>query len=464
MKYKLLIPLTLIAGLACAFPARAETQTEHDTRMAWFREARFGMFIHFGLYAVPAGEWKGKQYGEGVEWIQDQAKIPSAEYEQLLKQFNPVRYDPDVWVRLARDAGMKYIVITTKHHDGFCLWNSAQTDWDIASTPYQKDLLGPLAKACKKYGIRLCFYHSIMDWHHPEYGTKEPWRGNAATANPNMDKYTAYLKAQLDELLAYQPSLLWFDGEWESAWTHERGVDLYDYLRKKSPSLIINNRVDNGRNKMVGFVPDAKFKGDYCTPEQAIPATGLPGVDWESCMTMNVTWGYSAHDHEWKSTETLLRNLIDIASKGGNYLLNVGPTSEGLIPGPSIERLQGIAAWMKVNGDAIHGTTANPFTHAPAWGRCTSRRLPSGDTRLYLHVFNWPSDGSLMVDDLPNVPISAALLGRSGTPLKITREASGIRLAVPAQALDPIATVIVLDVKGVVESPRQPGSPAAAKP
>ncbi len=452
MKLKhLIIPIAVYAGLACATPARAETKPEHDARMAWFREARFGMFIHWGLYSLPAGEWKGEKVKGLAEWIQSEAKIPRAEYTPLKDRFNPVKFDADAWVRLAKDAGMKYIAITTKHHDGFCLWNSAHTDWGIASTPYKKDLLRPLAEACEKYGIRLCFYHSIMDWHHPEYGTKESWRGNAATANPDMDKYTAYLKAQLDELLGYNPCLLWFDGEWENAWTHERGVDLYDYLRKKSPSLIINNRVDNGRNKMVGFVPDSKFKGDFCTPEQAIPATGLPGVDWESCMTMNETWGYSTHDKAWKSTEMLLRNLIDIASKGGNYLLNVGPTSEGLIPGPSIERLQGIAAWMKVNGDAIHGTTANPFTNAAAWGRCTSRRLPSGDTRLYLHVFNWPTDGTLVVTGLTHEPVSASLLARPGTPLKITREAGLIRIAVSTQAPDPIATVIVLDVHGTTK-------------
>jgi alpha-L-fucosidase len=436
----------LAAMLSCAPPAQAETQAENDARMGWFREARFGMFIHWGLYAVPAGEWNGKKFDGGVEWIQCFAKIPTAEYTPLIEKFNPQRYDADAWVRLAKDAGMKYIVITSKHHDGFCLWDSAQTDWDVGATPYKEDLLKPLAEACAKHGIRLCFYHSIMDWHHPEWGDKAPWRGNCATAKPDMDKFTAYLKAQLDELLAYKPGILWFDGEWEAAWTHERGVDLYNYLRAKSPSLIINNRVDKGRDGMAGFNTGSQFKGDYCTPEQEIPASGLPGVDWESCMTMNNTWGYSAHDQAWKSTAMLVRNLIDIASKGGNYLLNVGPTAEGLIPGPSIERLQGIAAWMKVNGEAIHGTTASPFPTAPAWGRCTTRRQPDGTTRLYLHVFNWPADGRLVVTGLTKEARTASLLAKPGEALKLTSGADSLTIAVPAQAPDPIATVIVLEV------------------
>jgi alpha-L-fucosidase len=440
----------LAAVLCCAIPAQAETKAENDARMAWFREARFGMFIHWGLYAVPAGEWKGKKYGGGVEWLQSLGNIPVADYTPLLEKFNPVKYDADAWVQLAKDAGMKYIVITTKHHDGFCLWDSAQTDWDIGSTPYKKDLLKPLADACAKHGIRLCFYHSIMDWHHPEWGDKAPWRGNAATAKPDMDKFTAYLKSQLDELLVYKPGILWFDGEWENAWTHERGVDLYNYLLAKSPTLIVNNRVDKGRKGMSGFNSGSQFKGDYCTPEQEIPASGLPGVDWESCMTMNNTWGYSAHDNKWKSTEMLVRNLIDIASKGGNYLLNVGPTSEGLIPAPSIERLQGVAAWMKVNGVAIHGTTASPFPQTPDWGRCTTRSLPDGHTRLYLHVFKWPADGRLVLQGLTNEPLKASLLANAAA-LQVVKDGSQLSIILPSQAADPLATVIVLDVQGTAK-------------
>jgi alpha-L-fucosidase len=435
---------------------RAETKAEFDQRMEWFREARFGMFIHWGLYSVPAGEWKGKKFGSNVEWIQSHAKIPVSEYTPLKDRFNPAKYDPEAWVKLAKDAGMKYIVITTKHHDGFCLWDSKQTDWDIASTPYGKDLLKPLAAACAKHGIKLCFYHSIMDWHHPQWGNKAEWRGNAATEKPDMDSYTAYMKAQLKELLTGYGDIgiLWFDGEWEDAWTHERGKDLFAWLRAENPGLIINNRVDKGRNGMAGMNTDDKFVGDYGTPEQEIPANGLPGVDWESCMTMNETWGFSAHDTQWKSTKTLVRNLIDIASKGGNYLLNVGPTAEGQIPAVSIERLQGVAAWMKANGAAIHGSQASPFPRIPAWGRCTTRPLPGGKTRLYLHVFDWPSDGRLVLTGLANKALGASFLTAPGKALAVKRDAKGTVIQLPANAPDAIASVIMLDVEGapVIES------------
>ncbi|MCU0749894.1 MAG: alpha-L-fucosidase [Akkermansiaceae bacterium] len=429
---------------------RTETKAEFDQRMEWFREARFGMFIHWGLYSVPAGEWKGQKFDSNVEWIQSHAQIPVAEYTPLKDRFNPAKYDPEACVKLAKDAGMKYIVITTKHHDGFCLWDSKQTDWDIASTPYGKDLLKPLAAACAKHGIKLCFYHSIMDWHHPQWGTKAAWRGNAATDKPDMDLFTTYLKAQLKELLTDygDVGILWFDGEWEDAWTHERGKDLYAWLRDLSPRLIINNRVDKGRDGMAGMSKDEKYVGDYGTPEQEIPANGLPGVDWESCMTMNETWGFSAHDKHWKSTETLVRNLIDIASKGGNYLLNVGPTAEGEIPAASIERLQAIAPWMKANGEAIHGTQASPFPRIPAWGRCTTRPLPGGKTRLYLHVFQWPADGRLVLTGLTNPALGASLLTAPSQSLDIKSDERGTIVQLPANAPDALASVVVLDVTG----------------
>jgi alpha-L-fucosidase len=450
MKLQSISRLAAAAWFSISSLVQAETKAEFDQRMEWFREARFGMFIHWGLYSVPAGEWKGQKFGGGVEWIQSYAKIPVSEYTPLKDRFNPSKYDPEAWVKLAKDAGMRYIVITTKHHDGFCLWDSKQTDWDIASTPYGKDLLKPLAAACAKHGIKLCFYHSIMDWHHPNWGTRADWRGNAVTEKPDMDQYTAYMKAQLKELLTDygDVGILWFDGEWEDAWTHERGKELYAWLRGLSPRLIINNRVDKGRNGMAGMNTDEKFVGDYGTPEQEIPANGLPGADWESCMTMNDTWGFSAHDKNWKSTENLVRNLVDITSKGGNYLLNVGPTAEGGIPAASIERLQAIASWMKANGDAIHGTQASPFPRIPAWGRCTTRPLPGGKTRLYLHVFQWPSDGRLVLSGLTNKAHGASLLTRPGQALAVESNAKGTTIQLPKDATDPLATVVVLDVLG----------------
>ena len=364
--------------------ANAHLQDDKDKRMAWFREAKFGMFIHWGLYSQPAGVWNGKNVPGAAEWILNTAQIKVADYEPLIKTFNPVKYDPKEWVRIAKDAGMKYIVITSKHHEGFGLWDSKLTDWDVASTPYKRDLLKQLAQACKEGGIKLCFYHSIMDWHNPDYLPRRGWDPRP-DVKANFPRYVEYMKGQLKELLTNYGDIgiLWFDGEWESTWTHEQGKELYSYVRKLQPNIIVNNRVDKGRGGMAGM-SDAGFAGDYGTPEQEIPANGFgPGVDWESCMTMNDTWGFSSHDHNWKSSAKLVQNLIDCVSKGGNYLLNVGPTALGEIPAPSVERLAEVGRWIRVYGESIYGAQASPFPRQLPWGRVTRK----GKT-LYLHVFD----------------------------------------------------------------------------
>lgn len=413
-----------------------ETQAEKDVRMEWWREARFGMFIHWGLYAIPAGEWDGKT--NYAEWIRRRAEIPHETYNQFVDQFNPVEFDADAWARMAKEAGMKYMVITSKHHDGFCLFPSDYTEFDIASTPFKRDILRELTKACKRHGIEMCFYYSIMDWNHPGWPAMD-WETNPPPGESNMEEYTVFMKHQLCELIKrYDPGVIWFDGEWEEPWTHEAGKDLYQYVRELKPDIIINNRVDKGRRGMKGFTKEGEFRGDFGTPEQQIPDQGIPGVDWESCMTMNRHWGWNKSDDKWKSTEDLVHKLIDIASKGGNFLLNIGPKADGTFPQESIERLAGIGEWMQVNGEAIYGTSASPYP-APDWGRFTQK-----DGVLYAHILNWPESAKLLIADPELKARSAYPLRNHKQMMKINKVDGGWGISLSAVARDPIATVIAI--------------------
>jgi alpha-L-fucosidase len=414
-------------------PYASETKEQRDARMDWFREARFGMFIHWGVYAVPAGTYNGKRIDGIGEWIMSRGKIPMAEYQAYAKQFNPVKYDPDEWVRLAKEAGMKYIVITSKHHDGFALFDSKVSEWDVVdATPYGKDLLKPLAEACRKYGVRLGFYYSqAQDWNQGGSAARGKWDPKQ---EHDMDEYIAEIAVpQVREILTNYgpdiPAILWWDTPVDM--NRERADQLIPLLRLK-PGIIHNNRLGG------------EYGGDTKTPEQHIPGTGLPG-DWESCMTMNGTWGYKSYDDNWKSTETLIRNLVDIASKGGNYLLNVGPTAEGLIPEPSIERLKAIGVWMKVNGESIYGTTASPCNR-PQWGRITTKQHGEGTT-LFLHVFDWPADGKLFIP-LDNQVVSCRLLADDGRVFETQSGAEGITVKLEGEAVDPICSVVALEVAG----------------
>ncbi len=448
-----------------------------DPRLDWWREARFGMFIHWGLYSIPAGEWPGKGNGH-AEWIRDTARIPVGEYETLKERFNPVKFDADKWVAAAKGAGMRYVCITTKHHDGFCLFDTKQTDWSVMHTPFKRDIMKEMAEACRKQGVVPCWYHSIMDWHHPDYTPRRPWeQATRPTAGADFERFNAYLKNQVSELLTnYGPiGVMWFDGQWEGTWNHARGQDLYDHCRKLQPSVIVNNRCDRGPNMGSINGPEeqgVRYAGDYLTPEQEIPATGL-GTDWETCMTMNNHWGYNAFDHHFKTTEDLLHKLADIASKGGNFLLNVGPTAEGEIPTESLQRLAEIGEWMEVNGESIHGTQAGPFEAAPAWGRCTMKPYNAGiaagkagnartATRLYLHVFHWPADGRLVVPGIFNEPREAFLLANKQQNLTVTRGGGGgenfdsLVIDLPQRAPDAIDSVVVLDIEGTPDVARSP--------
>jgi alpha-L-fucosidase len=414
-----------------AVAARAQPQPEdkahRDARMAWWRDAKFGMFIHWGVYSVPAGYYHGQPVPGIGEWIMNHGKIPMAEYEAFATQFDPTKFDADKFVRIAKDAGMKYMVITAKHHDGFAMFNTEYSNWNIyKSTPFGRDPLKELAAACKRQGMRLGFYYSqAQDWNNGGSAIGGKWD---PAQQHDMDDYINNVAVpQVRELLTnYGPlSVLWWDTPMDM--NPARAQKLYDTVESLQPQIIQNNRLGGG------------FPGDTETPEQFVPATGFPGRDWETCMTMNDTWGFKKDDNNWKSTDTLLHNLVDIASKGGNYLLNVGPNSEGEIPQPSVERLAQIGQWMKVNGKSIYGTTASPFPYL-AWGRCTRK----GST-LYLHVFNWPSDGQLKVPMTCDID-SARLL--EGGKLKARRVDDHILITVPKDAPDKIDSVIALKIEG----------------
>ncbi len=379
--------------------AKKETKEEHDKRMAWWRDAKFGMFIHWGVYSVPAGFYQDKPVAGIGEWIMNRGKIPMEEYQQYAKEFNPVKFDAGQWVKIAKDAGMKYIVITSKHHDGFAMFDTKASDWDImTASPFKRDPLKELAAACREEGIKLGFYYSqAQDWNNGGSASRGKWD---PAQEHDMDDYIDKIAVpQVREILSNYgefPAVLWWDTPIDM--NKERAAKLDKVVKELKPNIITNNRLER---------PD--FPGDTETPEQTIPAQGFPGRDWETCMTMNGTWGFKKDDNNWKSTETLIRNLCDIASKGGNYLLNVGPTSEGLIPEASVERLAEIGKWMKVNGEAIYGTGPTPFgaeagsfsstkkdkkgnpAFEPTWGwRCTTK-----PGKLYVIIFKWPDGGQI---------------------------------------------------------------------
>ncbi len=433
-----------------------ETPAQRDARMAWWREARFGMFIHWGLYSIPAGTWNGKQIPGIGEWIMNTASIPVADYKALAKQFNPTAYSAHDIVALAKSAGMKYIVITSKHHDGFAMFDSKADPFNIVdATPYHRDPIRELAEECRKQGIKLGFYYSQdQDWTAP--GGAAYKTGNHDRPNHHWDpaqdgNFADYLhkKAipQLKELLTNYgdfPAVIWFDTP-TADMTPELAGEIVALLNQH-PNLIWNNRLGGG------------YKGDTETPEQFIPARGYPGRDWEACMTINDTWGYKSYDLNFKSTQTLLRNLIDISSKGGNYLLNIGPDSKGNVPPAEVERLQQMGQWLAVNGEAIYGTQATLFGDEAGSFSTTEKDkngkpkfIPKWDWRsttapdkIYVELFTWPK-GSFHLDSVPrNVTGAYLLADKSHAPLKVTKSGSGIDVALPGHALDPIATVLVL--------------------
>lgn len=433
-----------------------ETPAEKNARMQWFREARFGMFIHWGLYSIPAGRWNGQEIPGIGEWIMNRASIPVAEYKALAPRFNPTKFSAAGIVGLAKSAGMRYIVITSKHHDGFAMFDSKADPFNIVqATPFKRDPLRELAAECREQGIKLGFYYSQdQDWTAPggaayKTGDHQPPTYHWDPAQNGVFADYLHRKAipQIRELLTNYgeyPAIVWFDTPTKDM-TPELAGEIVSVLNQH-PQLIWNNRLGGG------------YQGDTETPEQYIPAQGYPGRDWESCMTMNDTWGYKQDDHNFKSSAMLLRNLIDIASKGGNYLLNIGPMATGEVPQPEIERLHAMGKWLAVNGESIYATHPTPFGPEAGAFSATEKdesgqpkfipnwqwRSTKSSDKVYIHIFEWPGT-TFHIDKMPRTVNGAYLLADPArTPLRVTQRGEVLDVALPDKPTDPVASVLVL--------------------
>jgi alpha-L-fucosidase len=419
------------AGLP-SYPAivKQETPAEHDARLKWFREARFGMFIHWGVFSALGGAWQGQPVT--AEWIMNRAKISVADYKAQAKNFTASKYDPQAWAQLAEDAGAKYVVITAKHHEGFVLYGSTNSHWNaVEASGAHRDLLQPIADALRGRGIKFGTYYSqAQDWVNPggSKGMVQPW-------DPAQEgSFDDYLKnvsiPQVHELLEkYHPDILWWDTEYQM--TPERAKPLFD-LAMSYPNLIMNSRLGGG------------VLGDFRTSEQRIPKSAMLGRQLEVNMTINHSWGYNAYDTNWKSSQDLIRDLSDISSKDGNFLLNIGPTGEGVIPQPEVDRLLAIGKWLRVNGEAIYATRGGPYTDPLAWGRTTQRNWPGDGSTLFLHVWNWPPDGKILLPGISQTPRSGRMLAGGAT---VTSQVTpnGLVVTLPGSAPDPDVSVAALE-------------------
>ena len=448
--------LSIILALSLVSVAQAWSEFERGSRMDWWREARFGMFVHWGLYSGLAGTWEGEPAprDKNLEHIQRVVDVDTYTYAaEAIPKFRPTEDFATAWAKLAKQAGCKYVVFTTKHHEGFALHNSKLTQYD-AGDIVGRDLVGEITEALRQEGLKVGFYHSVIDWHHPQYDYTQakyppyPKDNIPMTMGPREHSvYVDYLHGQVNELLSNygKVDILWwdyssfgFDGD--KAW---RASELIAMCREKQPNVIMNNRLfrrpeagfsyDGGANLSKPL--DPRF-GDFGTPEQHIPEGFDPKMDWETCMTMNDTWGYSEHDHDWKSSEVIIRQLIDVVSRGGNYLLNIGPQGDGSIPEPSLKIMTDVGKWMEVNGEAIYGTTQSPIGEPDFDGRITTK----GDI-YYLHLFSRPDSGTIQVP----FPANKATLLEGSQPLEIEPGKSETSIRLPDALPDAVATVIRLE-------------------
>jgi alpha-L-fucosidase len=393
-----------------------------------FMAKRFGMFIHWGPVAL-----RGTEIG----WSRNR-EVKQGEYDSLYKEFNPVLFNADNWVKTAKDAGMKYLTITAKHHDGFCLWPTKFTDYNIMNSPFKRDIVGELAKSCKKYGIKFCIYYTVLDW----YDLRYPIRNDGTkTIDPKGDmvKFVQYMKDQLKELITnYDPYMLWFDGNWEQPWTKEMGADVYTFIKKLSPSVVINNRLGKGTHKTMG--PD--IVGDYATPEQVVGKMNLD-MPWESCITICNQWAWKPND-KMKSLQQCIQTLVSTAGGNGNLLFNVGPMMDGRIEKRQVDRLKEMGEWLKVNGDAIYGTKAGPFL--PDSMMAATRKGNKINLMLLKKV------GDQLV--LPNIEGRKILRAffMNGTNLSYEQAPTTTSINLPKVLPDPNCTVIVLEMDGDVEN------------